>query len=431
MTAAVTTTVRGSGLPGLVGANVLAVVGNAITLIALPLYVLVETGSALLTGALAVATTLPVVLGGALGGVLVDRFGYRRSSMVADLVGAVTIAAVPVLHVTVGLPLGVLFALVFATNLLDAPGQGARTALVPDAAARAGVPLDRVMGWWGAAQRTGALVGAPLAALLVAWVGPLPVLALNAATFVLSAALVRLTVPADLQHGPTTDGAAKDRAPDETPEEARDEPYWTSLRAGFQVMWDDRLLRAVVLMVVVTNALDVGLINVLLPVYASLELTASAYGLLVGAFGLGAITGSLLFSALGYRLSRRWTYAVGFALTGAPVCFVLAAQPGLAGCLVVMAVAGLAAGSLNPIIGTVLLEQVPARMRARVNGAVSAGAWSAMPLGAIGAGLLVEQVGVVPCLWIVGAAYVVIVAGPFVLPVWRLMDRAAAGAAPG
>ena len=413
---------RRSGLPGLVAANVLAVVGNSITLVALPLYVLAETGSAVLTGALAVATTLPVVLGGALGGVLVDRFGYRRSSIVADLVGAVTIAAVPLLHVTTGLPLGILFALVFATNLLDAPGQGARTALVPEAAGRAGVPLDRAMGWWGAAQRTGSLVGAPLAALLVAWTGPLAVLVLNAATFVLSAALVRLAVPVDLQH----DAGAKETA-GPTPVE----PYWASLRAGLRVMWDNRLLRAVVLMVVLTNALDVGLISVALPVYASVELTAAAYGLLVGAFGLGAITGSLLFSALGQRVSRRWTYAVGFALTGPPVCFVLAAQPGLAVCLAAMVLGGLAAGSLNPIIGTVLLEQVPAQMRARVNGAVSAGAWSAMPLGAIGAGVLVEQAGVLTSLLVFGAAYVVIVAGPFVLPVWRLLERDAERVAPG
>ena len=424
------TVARRTGLPGLVAANVLAVVGNAITLVALPLYVLAETGSAVLTGALAVASTLPVVLGGALGGALVDRFGYRRSSMVADLVGAATIGAVPLLHVTVGLPLGVLFALVFVTNLLDAPGQGARTALVPEAAGRAGVPLDRAagvpldraMGWWGAAQRTGSLVGAPLAALLVAWTGPLAVLVLNAVTFVLSAALVRLAVPNDLQ---------KDAGTETTDGSTPVEPYWASLRAGMRVMWENRLLRAVVLMVVLTNALDVGLISVALPVYASVELTAAAYGLLVGAFGLGAITGSLLFSALGQRVSRRWTYAVGFALTGPPVCFVLAAQPGLAVCLAAMVLAGLAAGSLNPIIGTVLLEQVPAQMRARVNGAVSAGAWSAMPLGAIGAGVLLEQVGVLTSLLVFGAAYVAIVAWPFVLPVWRLLERDAERVAPG
>lgn len=76
---------------------------------------------------------------------------------------------------------------------------------------------------------------------------------------------------------------------------------------------------------------------------------------------------------------------------------VFALQPSLVWCLVATALAGLAAGALNPIIGTVLLEEVPASMRARVSGAVSAGAWAAMPVGALAAGVLVEQVGLVAC----------------------------------
>jgi MFS family permease len=63
-----------------------------ITLIALPLYVLDTTGSASLTGVAAFFAIMPVVIGGLFGGVLVDRFGYRRASVVSDLVGAVTMS---------------------------------------------------------------------------------------------------------------------------------------------------------------------------------------------------------------------------------------------------------------------------------------------------------------------------------------------------
>jgi len=397
---------------GLLAAHVLSVLGNAVTLVALPLYVYGETGSAALTGVLAVATSLPVVLGGALGGVLVDRFGYRRSSMVSDLVGAATIGAVPLLHVTVGLPMWLLLVLVLATGLLDTPGQGARTALVPEAAEKGGVPLERAMGWWGAGQRAATMVGAPVAGLLVAWWGPVVVLVVNAATFLVSAALVRWAVPASLETAP------------EAPEPALD--YRHELLAGLRVLWASPLLRAVVAMVLLTNALDIGLLNVALPVYAEVHLGgARAYGLLVGLFGAGALAGALLYSAVGHRLPRRWVFAVGFALTGPPMCLVLAATPGVVACATALVVGGIAAGSINPVLGTVLLEQVPARMRARVNGAVSAGAWSAMPVGALGAGLLIDGVGVAASLAIMGALYVVIVAGPFVLPVWRGLDRPA------
>jgi hypothetical protein len=46
---------------------------------------------------------LPVVLAGFFGGVIVDRLGYRAMSIVADLASAAAVAAIPLLHATVGL----------------------------------------------------------------------------------------------------------------------------------------------------------------------------------------------------------------------------------------------------------------------------------------------------------------------------------------
>lgn len=401
---------RRTPLVALLAAQVIATGGNVVTLVALPLYVLAETGSPSMAGVLAVVTTVPVVLGGAFGGVLVDRVGYRRSSVVSDLVGGVTIGMVPLLHVTVGLPFWALLVLVFATGLLDTPGQGARTALVPEAAALAGVPLERAMGWWGAGSRSATLLGGPVAGLLVATLGAVPALVVNAATFALSALVVVLGVPQSLR--PTVDAGASG------------EGYWSALRAGLAVIWRVPLLRAVVLLVMITNALDVARANVLLPVYADRVLGgAQALGLLVGAMGLGAFVGALVFSAVGPRLPRRATFAWGFLLAGGPSMLVFAAQPSLVWCLVATALAGVAAGALNPIIGTVLLEEVPPSMRARVSGAVGAGAWAAMPVGALAAGVLVEQVGLVACFVAFGVVYVLVTLVPFFPRPWRAMDR--------
>jgi len=424
-------------LASLLAAQTLAVSGNVVTFIALPLYVLAETGSAVMAGVLAVATTLPVVLGGAFGGVLVDRFGYRRSSVASDVVGGVTVGAIPVLHASVGVPIPVLLALVFATGLLDTPGQAARTALVPEAAALARVPLERAMGWWGAAERGARLAGAPLAGLLVAWLGPLPVLVVNAATFGLSALVVAAGVPAGLRPAADDEAAAADAAagPARAEGSAGRGPgapagYWTALADGVRVLWRHRLLRAVTVMVLVTNALDIGRSSVILPVYAAGELAgATSFGLLVGAGGFGALVGALLFSVVGTRLPRRATYAIGFLLAGPPVFFVLAARPGLAWCLVATVLAGLAAGSINPIIGTVMLEQVPPSMRARVQGVIGAGAWAAMPAGALLTGLLVQGLGVVPSLIVCGACYLLATLPPFFGSVWARLDRDASAAA--
>ena len=144
---------RWGPLAGLLTAHTVSLTGNMLTLIALPLYVLAETGSPAATGLTGAFATAPVVLGGALGGVLVDRIGYRRSSVLADLVSCGTVAAVPLLDATVGLPFWALLGLVFVSGLLDTPGQTARTALLPEAASAAGIPIERAIGWFEATER--------------------------------------------------------------------------------------------------------------------------------------------------------------------------------------------------------------------------------------------------------------------------------------
>ena len=85
---------RWAPLAGLLTAHTVSLTGNMLTLIALPLYVLAKTGSPAATGLAGAFATAPVVLGGAFGGVRVDRIGYRRASLLADLVSGVTVAAV-------------------------------------------------------------------------------------------------------------------------------------------------------------------------------------------------------------------------------------------------------------------------------------------------------------------------------------------------
>jgi hypothetical protein len=54
--------------------------------------VLQTTGSATQTGITGFFTILPVVLAGFFGGALVDRIGYKPTSIVADLASGITVA---------------------------------------------------------------------------------------------------------------------------------------------------------------------------------------------------------------------------------------------------------------------------------------------------------------------------------------------------
>ncbi|MEH0844232.1 MFS transporter [Micromonospora sp. CPCC 205711] len=404
---------RRGPLTGLLVGHAVSLTGNMLTLIALPLYVLAETGSPAATGLTGAFATAPVVLGGALGGVLVDRIGYRRSSVLADLVSCGTVAAVPLLDATVGLPFWALLGLVFVSGLLDTPGQTARTALLPEAASAAGIPIERAIGWFEATERGARLLGAPVAGLLVAAIGALPVLAVDAATFAVSALAVALLVPRSLR---PADTAVEESA-----------GYWRDLAAGLRFLTREPLLRAMVLLILVTNCFDAAKSSVLLPVVADRELGGpTAFGLLVGAMGGGALVGSLLFSAVGHRLPRRATLVTAFAVAGGPPFWALAAAPPLPVVVAIFAVAGFAAGAINPLIGAIELERVPAHMRARVYGVIGAGCWAAMPLGALGAGLAADRYGTTATLVTVGACYLLVVLTPLLGGPWRTMRRPAA-----
>jgi MFS family permease len=125
-----------------------------------------------------------------------------------------------------------------------------------------------------------------------------------------------------------------------------------------------------------------------------------------------------MFGVVGHRLPRRTLFVVSFLLCGGPRMLIFAAEPPLWACLTTVAVAGLAAGSINPIIGTVQLERTPPGMRARVFGCMGAGAWAAMPIGALVAGMTVEHLGLTPTLLVLGSAYILVVLSPLLGGPW-------------
>lgn len=84
-------------------ANAISMIGNVLTALAIPWFVLQTTGSATQTGVTGSFSILPVVLAGLLGGALIDRLGYKRTSIIADLVSGITVALIPLLFFTGGL----------------------------------------------------------------------------------------------------------------------------------------------------------------------------------------------------------------------------------------------------------------------------------------------------------------------------------------
>ena len=278
------------------------------------------------------------------------------------------------------------------------------------------MPLERAVGWYEASERGARLIGAPVAGLLVATLGALPVLALDAVTFAVSALVVTALVPRSLRPA--------------TPADPAGGGYWREFAAGVRFLAREPLLRAVVLLVLVTNFFDATKSNVLLPVVADRELGGpTAFGLLVGAMGgrAGRVTGVQRRrppAAPPGHLRHRLRRSRCAALLGA------AAAPPLPWIVAVFALSGFAAGAINPLIGALKLERVPAHMRARVYGVIGAAAWAAIPLGALAAGVAVDRFGTTPVLLTVGCCYLLVVLTPLLGGPWRTLDRPGAPARP-
>ena len=124
--------------------------------------------------------------------------------------------------------------------------------------------------------------------MLVASLGATTALWIDAASFLLSAALVAFFVP-------------RPHAVRETDTRSR---FFTRSWRRMRFIRDQRLTRALVAMVLLTNLVEAP--AVVLTVFAEEEYgSARALGVMLGVLGGTALAGALVYGAVGHRLPRR------------------------------------------------------------------------------------------------------------------------------
>jgi MFS family permease len=405
-------------LAGLVAAYLVSGTGTAMSAVAVPWLVLTTTGSAASTGVVGFAQMAPYVLLQATAGPLVDRIGFRRAFLLGNTAAAIAVAAVPLLHAVDALSLGVLAGLVAVGGAVRGVADCATTPLVPVTADLGAVPYERAVGIFSGANRTAMLAGMPLAGVLITVLGPAPVVLIDAVSFAAAVLVLGATVPPCARPGERTDRRMSLRA------------YVADLAEGLHFLRGDRLLLGIVTMVAVTNLLDEALTSVLLPVWGHDRAGgAEALGVVGAAWGLGMLIGAFAGGWFAPRLPRWGTFAIASVLSGAPPFFALAATTSVPVQVVVWLLSGVLGGVLNPILGAVEMERIPARLQARVLGAIKASAWIGIPFGSLIAGALTEGPGLTAALVAAGAVMLLATAAPLVLPSWRDLERRGAALA--
>ena len=329
-----------------------------------------------------------------------------------DLLSAFVVATIPLLHGLGMLGFPTLLVLVAVAGALRGPGDAGKAAMTPEIARAAGWSLERVSGLAAAVERTSSMAGAALAGLLVAGVGAANALYVDAASFLVSFVVFAIATTGLGRPVPREVGVTATS-------------YVHELRQGWDFLRTEPVLVAICAMVAVTNLVDQAYSAVLAPVWAKesgagVAVLGTLFAVMSGASVLGALTAA----RWGETLPRYRTYVVAFLICGAPRFVVMALESPLWAVFAVTFVAGVASGFLNPILGAVILERIPAPLLGRVSSLNTAICWSLMPLGGVLGGLAVAGLGLSPALLVAGAAYFVTTMAPTRVPSFRRMDRA-------
>jgi len=256
----------------LFGAQAISVLGDRMVGIALAFAVLELGGSATEVGIVLAARTVPMVGSVLIGGVVADRVSRQRVMVAADLARVATQGLLAALLIAGEPPIWSLAVLGGLTGAATGFFNPAATGLLP-----AVVPpeqLQQANGLRATALSGGEIVGPALAGVLVATVGPGWALAIDAATFAVSAAfLIRVRLPARLAREPTS--------------------FVHDLRTGWVEFWRRSWVWSVVLAASFGNLVWASF-SVLGPVIADRELGGAAvWGTVMAAMGIGALVGGV------------------------------------------------------------------------------------------------------------------------------------------
>ncbi len=386
--------------------------GDWALIIALPVFVYDMTGSALATGAMFIAQTLPRLLFSPLAGVFVDRWDRRRTLIAANLAQA---AVLPLL-LLVRSPdwLWLLYLIAFAQTSISLFLQPAESALVPQLVGEEHLlAANSLLAFnWELTRLIAPLIGGLLMGLL----GLTSVVLFDSVSFLLAGMLLALisTSAAPAKTAPS-DGArpAAPGSVEHTRPAGIAAAVWHDLVTGLRFARRDYLISALFVIGATAMTSD-GIGNVLGFPWLKETLHGGALerGWLASAQAIGGVIGGLLIG----RVSRRvgpvaLMTTSGVVLGIASLTLVNITALPIAPALYMPLALALKVAQGAPIIGlfvsleTLLQQAIPDRYRGRIFGAYGAVCAMAMLIGQIAASLLGDRLGVVLVMNGVGATF--------------------------
>jgi MFS family permease len=376
-------------------ALVTSVVGDQLARVALMVLVYDRTRSPLLAAVSFAVSYVPTFLGGlALSG-LADRLPRRAVMITCDLIRMMLVAvmALP------GVPVGVLIGLLFAVTFAGAPFLSARAALYPEILPGTLFVLGQAVSMTTiqVAQVAGFAAGGAIAGLL----GARPCLLADAASFAVSAALIRWKVagrpaarPANLTYREAERGLAARRAVFTRAE----------LRTPMLLGW----------LAAFYNVPE----GVAVPLAKALGGGAALAGLVLASWALGATAGRMVFT----RVPALGRATAPLAVLASAVLVLLALRPGATVSLVILAASG-AAACYQAEVSAAFIRAAPPQYRGQAFGIAQGGMSLGQGAMMIGAGAAVSHLA--PALVIAAAGGLGAVAAVVIILTATATDRRA------
>jgi MFS family permease len=355
--------------------------GNSIVMITIPWLILEETGSPAFAGLVAAISALPGLLISPIGGWLVDHIGRRSVSIGADLLSAAAVVAFPIVALTSGLSSSSILIIAVIGAIFDPAGYTARKTLLADVAKASEIKLDRLNGIHEGFMGVSWVFGPAVGAGLISTVGAVNSFWVAGGLFIFAALTIAFLRVGNLGKD------ARDLA------EEMGEVSNKSIRVGFQVLWNDKLLRTITISILIIAAVYLPTETVVLSTYFEDLGQPASLGIVISALAAGSAIGSFGYGWISARLSRKnlvRTTLIGTAVSILPMAFL----PPLPILIVAGFFLGLSWGPFNPLISTLIQQRVPADQQGRVFGVQTAVFYAAPPLGMVLAGVSVESLGV-------------------------------------
>ena len=380
-------------------AGLISLMGDWMLIVALPAVVYELTGSPLATGGILIANRLPAFLVGSVAGVFVDRWDRKRTMVIANLVRAPVLLLL--LLVDSAERIWIAYIVAAVLSLASQFFRPAENALLPRLVGDEHlIPANALNALNDNLSR---LLGPAVGGLLVVWLGLGGVAVVDAASFLVAAAMIALIATRTRPEPATSDS---EDAPDLG---RRWASLWEEWRAGLRLIRTNAVLR-VVFAVIAISSIGEGVLSSVFWVYIDQALRGGPQegSWLISAQAIGGVLGAIVVGSRG--TTRSPIFLLGWGAIGTGFFDLLtfnypAYVPGVWLGIVFMAVVGIPVTAFGTGYTTAIQTEAGDAFRGRVFGALNATAALLMIAGALIAGFATERVGAVTILTIDSLAY--------------------------